>query len=522
MRREPVVNVTQGKLVGTWSGDGTVAAFKGVPYAQPPVGRRRWQPPRPTAPWDGERMAQRFGARCPQPGRSPRSIGFFVPEREDEDCLYLNVWTASLDRAALRPVMVWFHGGAFYLGSGAVPLFDGEALARAGAVVVTVNFRLGRLGFLAHPLLSATSPEKVSGNYGLRDQIAALEWVRNNAAAFGGDASCITIFGQSAGAASVSCLMASPRARGLFHRAIGQSGGAFGKVGTTSGTGDSMQSLDYAERSGRALADALGVRTLEDLLALPAQAVQLFRPGVGGAAEFDPSLAPPGAWDTAWPIVDGAVLPEGPATVFRRHAQHDVPLITGANGNEGATMPAAASAPAMRDSVQREFGALASSFLEAYPCASDAQARASSRAMVGDRNFVWQNRTWARLHAQTARSAAYHYEFARKPPIPPSANYLESAASDFGAFHGAEIPYVFRNLQVRDWPWHASDRALCDLMSAYWLNFARSGNPNGPGLPDWPAFDSTAPRSLRFDERSQAIESPTPPRLQLWDGYFLN
>jgi para-nitrobenzyl esterase len=519
MMHAPLVNVSQGKLAGAWSNDGAVASFKGVPYAQPPLGALRWQAPQAPAAWNGERPARRFGARCPQPGRSPRSIGFFVPEPEDEDCLYLNVWTASLDAEARRPVMLWFHGGAFYLGSGAVPLFDGEALARKGAVVVTVNFRLGRLGFLAHPLLSAASPEKVSGNYGLRDQIAALEWVRDNVAAFGGDTGRITLFGQSAGAASVSCLMASPRTRGLFHRGIGQSGGAFGKVGTTSGTGDSMQSLEYAERSGRALAEALGVRTLDELLALPAQTLQLFRPGAGGAAEFDPSLAPPGAWDTAWPIVDGAVLPEGPAMVFRRHAQHDVPLITGANGNEGATMPAAASAAAMRESVQREFGALAASFLDAYPCATDAEARASSRAMVGDRNFVWQNRTWARLHAQSGRSAAYHYEFARKPPIPASADYLENAAGDFGAFHGAEIPYVFRNLHVRDWPWQASDRALSELISAYWLNFARSGNPNGPGLPEWPAFDAAAPRSLRFDERSQARDSPTPARLQLWDRY---
>src|SRR4051812_47469243 len=520
MEHAPVANVRQGKLSGALAPDETIAVFRGVPYAAPPVGRLRWQPPQAPAAWSGERPAREFGARCPQPGRAVRSIGFFPTEREDEDCLYLNVWTGSLDAMARRPVMVWFHGGAFYLGSGAVPLFDGAALARQGAVVVTVNYRLGRLGFLAHPALSAASPEKVSGNYGLRDQIAALHWIAENIAAFGGDPDCVTIFGQSAGAASVSCLMASARAGGLFHRAIGQSGGLFGKVGTTSGTGDSMQSLEHAERSGQALADALNARTLEDLLALPAATVQLFRPGAAQSAVFDPSLAPPGAWDTAWPIIDGAVLSEGPMAAFSRGAQHAVPLITGANANEGVTMPAASSAQKMRENVARELASLAPAFLDAYACETDEQARESSRAMVGDRNFVWQNRTWARLHARAQPAATFHYRFTRKPPIPDTADYLESKARGFGAFHGAEIPYVFRNLHVRQWPWQPGDHALCDLMSAYWLNFARSGNPNGPGLLEWPAFNESSPKSLCFDERSHTEALPESVRLRLWDSYY--
>lgn len=519
MRRTPVANVEQGKLAGAFGADGTIAVFKGVPYAAAPVGRLRWQPPQPPASWSGERPAREFGARCPQPARALRSIGFFPTEREDEDCLYLNVWTGELDAQARRPVMVWFHGGAFYLGSGAVPLFDGEALARQGAVVVTVNYRLGRLGFLAHPALSAASPEKVSGNYGLRDQIAALQWIAENIAAFGGDPDCVTIFGQSAGAASVSCLMASARTRGLFHRAIGQSGGLFGRVGATSATGDSMQSVEAAERSGWALADGLKARTLEDLLALPAAKVQLFRPGAADSGVFDPSLAPPGAWDTAWPIVDGAVLSEGPMAVFSRGAQHAVPLISGANANEGVTMPAASSAQKMRENVERELGPLAPAFLDAYACESDAQARESSRTMVGDRNFVWQNRTWARLHARIRSAGTFHYRFTRKPPIPDSADYLESDASGFGAFHGAEIPYVFRNLHVRAWPWQPADLALRDLMSSYWLNFARTGSPNGPGLLEWPAFTESAPNSLCFDEQSRPEALPAAARLQLWDRY---
>src|SRR5262245_43822446 len=222
-----VVQADSGSLAGEWNADQTVCTFKGVPYARPPVGALRWRPPQPPPRWSGMRPAAGFGPRCVQPERPTNAVGYFGPEREREDCLYLNVWTAAPSPAEQRPVMLWLHGGAFLLGSGSLPIFDGAALARRGAVVVTINYRLGRLGFLAHPGLSAEQPYRASGNYGLLDQIAALRWIQTNIAAFGGDPNCVTIFGQSAGSSSVSSLMASPLAKGLFHRAIGQSGGAF-------------------------------------------------------------------------------------------------------------------------------------------------------------------------------------------------------------------------------------------------------------------------------------------------------
>src|SRR5580704_9052102 len=257
------IRVESGLLSGNVSRDGAVRAFKGVPYARPPVHELRWCPPQPLAPWDGVRDAKRFGPRCLQPSRLPTSIQYFGPEAEGEDCLYLNVWTAAHSRDERRPVMVWIHGGAYYLGSAAVPIFNGEHLARKGVVVVTVNYRLGRLGFLAHPELSAESDQHVSGNYGWLDLIAALRWVQSNIAEFGGDPGCVTIFGQSVGAHTVSAFMTSPLTRGLFHRAIGQSGAALASPGQTDG--GSLAMLDAAEKAGRNFAQALRSSSIASL-----------------------------------------------------------------------------------------------------------------------------------------------------------------------------------------------------------------------------------------------------------------
>jgi para-nitrobenzyl esterase len=520
--KDGVAEVEGGRLVGTASADGVVFAFKGVPYAKAPIGELRWRPPQRCAPWAGLRCAQSFAPRCIQPARAANAIGNFGPEPESEDCLYLNLWTAARSAEERRPVMVWFHGGAFYLGSGALPLFDGAQLARQGVVLVTVNYRLGRLGFLAHPDLTTESGTGASGNYGLMDQIAALRWVRDNVAAFGGDPGCVTIFGQSAGSLSVSCHMVSPLAKGLFHRAIGQSAGAFGPVADSSGTGDSMQSLAAAERSGLALARALGAKSIAELRARPARGIQLVRPG--GAPDagevIDPSRASRGAFDTAYPIIDGHVLPECAYAVFAAGRQNDVPVLTGSTANEGATMPEAPSRAAFTSQARSDFGAMAARFLQLYPANSDAEARAASRTSIGYRNFIWQNWTWARLQAATGRSKAFYYHFSRVSPLPPDADYFENPADKFGAFHGSEIPYVFRTLDVRPWPWQELDRRLSAMMSAYWVNFAAAGDPNGAGLPEWPAFDGQSQRAMLFGDTTTVAPVPMRERLEFWDPYY--
>ena len=516
------MQVEGGSLSGVSSPDGVVRAFKGIPYARAPVGDLRWRAPQRVEPWHCIRPADEFSPRCIQPSRAENSIGFFGTEPEREDCLYLNVWTAAVSNDEKRPVMVWFHGGAYYLGSGALSIFNGENLARNGVVLVTVNFRLGRLGFLAHPELSGESPHRSSGNYGLLDQLAALRWVQENIAAFGGDPERVTPFGQSVGSFSVSCFMISPLAKGLFQRAIGQSGAAFGPVTDSSGTGDCTQSLAHAEQSGLALARALGAGTIADLRARPARELQLAFRGEGPnpGAVFDPSLATPGAWDTSYAITDGYVLPESGYKIFAEGRQNDVPLLTGTTANEGATMPATKTLQAYVARARAEFGDMADSFLRLYPAATDGEAGDASKTAIGDRNFIAQNWIWVRMQAQTGKSKAWYYRFNRVPPIPASANYLENPADGFGAFHGAEIPYVYRNFAARNWPWLPADRNLSDSMSSYWVNFAANGDPNGAGLPAWPAFDPLSQSAMCFGETPAIGPIPHRERLAFWDAWY--
>ncbi|MFD0662660.1 carboxylesterase family protein [Thermocatellispora tengchongensis] len=309
------VRTAHGRLGGTLSGDRAVRAFKGIPYAAPPVGPLRWRPPRPAPRWDGVRPATAYGPVAPQPAIPATSLYFAGDQSQSEDCLYLNVWGPA-DPAERRPVIVWFHIGAFLFGSGSagagpVSDYDGEALARAGAVVVTVNHRLGRLGFLAHPWLTAESPDGASGNYGLLDQIAALRWVQENIEVFGGDPTRVTVAGVSAGAASISALMTSPLARGLFHRAIAGSGGLFGPVAESCGINDLIQDLPAAERSGVRLGDLLGVRSPEELRALSPQRLASVHPQAERPFRMDflPVPVGRGDFDTAWPIIDGHAVP---------------------------------------------------------------------------------------------------------------------------------------------------------------------------------------------------------------------
>jgi para-nitrobenzyl esterase len=515
---ERVVEIQSGRLRGVPIGDGSISVFKGIPYAQSPVGELRWRAPQAVEPWSGTRAATEFAPRCPQPDRQPDSISYFGPEPEHEDCLYLNVWSASSQGEA-RPVMVWFHGGAFRVGSSAVPLFDGAQLAKAGAVIVTVNYRLGRLGFLAHPELTRESG--FSGNYGLLDQIAALRWVRANIAAFGGDPDCVTVFGQSAGSISGSLLMASPLAKGLFQRVVGQSGALFGPVRQTCDTGDSIQTLAAAEDMGLAFAQSLGAHSLAQMRALPAQQVQFApRPGIGGDSKYNPANGDRGVFDMNWPIVDGHALPQSPFEIFSAGKQNDVPLLLGTTANEGATMPSVPSVSAFVALAQADHGDRADKFLKLYPATSDDAARIASRTAFSYRNFYWQNWTWARLQARTGKAPVFYYQFTRKPPIPASTQFAETATSELGAFHCAEIPYVFRNLGFRDWNWSQTDRDLSNAISSYWLNFAKTGDPNGSGLPQWPAFDPTRQMTIEFQDTIHPSPMHNLARLEFWDEYY--
>jgi para-nitrobenzyl esterase len=520
----PVVRVDGGLLAGTVTPDNAVRAFRGVPYATPPTGLLRWRPPEPVEPWTGTRRADSFAPRCVQVPRPSTSLGWFLPEPESEDCLYLNIWTAANSTGERLPVIVWFHGGAYYMGSGALPIFDGEALARKAVVIVTVNYRLGRLGFLAHPDLTRESGHGASGNYGLMDQLAALRWVQTNIAAFGGDPGCVTMCGQSAGSYSVSHFMASPLARGLFARGIGESGAGFGPIASTSGCGEAIQPLHDAEASGLALMQRLGATSIEALRTLNVYDVQMARPGDGRAlGDYDASNLPRGrgAFDTAYPILDGYVLPENAPAVFARGSQNDVPLLTGSTAHERATtIQPVATVEAYIADARAEYGDLAGRYLQLYPAATDAQVNEIGGYAIGDRNFTWQNWTWARMQAQTGRSNVYYYRFTRVPPQPPGMTYGDNPLNVPRAFHTAEIPYAFRNLGARNWPWQQWDRDLSDAVSAYWVNFATTGDPNGAGLPHWPVFDPDTGSVLLLGDDIRTGAVPHRERLAFWDDYY--
>lgn len=507
-----VVRIESGFLAGSWSEDRAVCAFKGVPYARPPLGPLRWQPPQPAEPWSGTRPATTFGPRCIQPDRPETAVGYFGPELESEDCLYLNVWAPAPSREERRPVMVWFHGGAFLVGSGALPIFHGDALARRGVVVVTVNYRLGRLGFLAHPGLSREQPYRGSGNYGHLDQIAALRWVQANIAAFGGDPACVTIFGQSAGASTVSTLLASPLAKGLFHRAIGQSGGSFGAR--------ILAPLAAAEQAGLAFARAIGAASVEELRARPSRELQLVRPQDGGALMEQYDSNDPRGIDrpTSWPVIDGHLLSARVADVFARGAQSDVPLLTGATADEGSTQPPIASREELVRRARADYGDMAETFLRLFPASSDREAEASSRRVVGTKVFNWENWTWANAHARTGHASVYFYHFSRVPPKPLSGEHGDKSRN-IGAFHTAEIPYVFQTLDARAWPWEERDRALADIMTEYWTRFAATGDPNGGTLPRWPRFDPANATTLCIGDDIRQGPVPDLPTLSFWQAY---
>ena len=464
----PAVRIDGGSIAGVVI-DGA-RAYRGVPYAAPPVGQLRWKPPQPVVAWSGVKSGAEVGPACPQLARAGESIFPDPQEPQNEDCLYLNVWTAA-GPGERRPVMVWYHGGGWVRGSGTSYTPSGAPIAKKGVVLVTVNYRMGALGFLAHPALTAESPHGSSGNYGFLDQIAALRWVKKNIAAFGGDPGRVTVIGESAGSWTTSLLVASPLARGLFHRAVGQSGARFGPQAYLK---ESRPGMPSAEQVGLDFAEAAGVDSLEALRALP---VEKILPLQFRTAEN----------------VDGWFLPDQMRTLYTEGKQAMVPVIVGSNGDE--TTPDTARAPKTieeyRASLAKEYGEMAGEVEKVYPAATAADIPKALAALSGHSRFTVHMRTWARMMT-AAGQKAFFYQFTHEPPHPGSRERM------LGAFHTGEVPYVFNHLNQRNWTPGERDVRLADAMSTYWARFATTGDPNGLGLPSWKAYDVEDERYMEF------------------------
>jgi para-nitrobenzyl esterase len=451
------VNTDSGAISGVR--ESGLRVYKGVPFAAPPLGDLRWRPPARAASWAGRRKADAFAPACMQTGVSMPGE---TPPAVSEDCLYLNIWTPARSARERLPVLVWIYGGGWINGSSSMPLYWGDLLARKGVIVVTIAYRVGPLGFLALPELTRESPHQSSGNYGLMDQIAALEWVRRNIAAFGGDPRRVTIAGQSAGAMSVSILMASPLAKGLFQRAIGESGGLFEPLQLAP-----KYLLANAEHDGEKYAASLGAASLKELRRLPAN---LLAGNAGGIVH---------------PVIEPYLLPLSPYAAFAAGQQNDVPLLLGSNAEEARSLVDVThgTASTFDSDIEQSYGKLPAPLLAAYPHATGEEARQTRLDFERDLRFGWDMWAWARLQVGAGYSPVYYYSFRQQPPFPAGSVY-----EGWGASHYAELWYTFDHLDQSPWRWTAADGKLADEMSSYWVNFAKSGDPNGPGLPDWPAF----------------------------------
>jgi para-nitrobenzyl esterase len=478
---DPSVTIDAGRVRGVVSNG--VVAFKGIPYAAAPVGPLRWKPPQPAAQWKDVRVASEFGAACPQPPILEKM--WAIKYRTNEDCLVLNVWTAAGAPSESRPVMFWIHGGAFIAGSSEGAATDGSALARQGIVVVSINYRLGPLGFLALPALSRESSSQpggrvTSGNYGLLDQIAALAWVKRNIRVFGGDPGNVTIFGESAGAGSVAMLMASPLARGLFHKAVMESGVVFiGNVYLNKPAG----AVKSAEQTGVS-------RFGDNLAALRAKTADAILNS--GGVQSDVFF---GAGDYYGPIVDGYAIPDDPESIFGAGRQASVPLIVGTNADEGSVFTGAlpfASAAAYRAGIDVRYGADGGAVFALYPAYLPFQIRPAVTRLLTDSMFLTTARRVARY--QSPRNArTYLYHFTRVS--------VYAQLYGLGAYHAAEIPYVFDTVEASS---QAKDRELAQSMSAAWVRFASTGDPNGGTLPKWPPYTQSTDPHLEFGNSIRA------------------
>lgn len=481
------VKVEEGLLQGTVKNNLTV--YKGIPFAAPPVGDLRWRAPQPAAKWQGIKQAKEF-APAPVQGGNP-------PSGKGEDCLYLNVWTPAKSANEKIPVLVWIYGGGFSFGSTSEPVYDGEALAQKGVVLVSVAYRVAQLGFLAHPELSAENPDHVSGNYGLLDMIAGLKWIQNNIAKFGGDPNKVTIFGESAGGIAVSMLCASPLAKGLFHGAISQSGGSFGPPRPTTFPGENMKRLSTAEADGVEYMKKAGVSSIAELRKMDANAL-------------------PSAWGmgSAWPINDGRVIVDDQYKLYEKGKYNDIPVLIGYNSDEGLSFTRTKDPKEFIAGVKERYGKFADDLLRAYPVGDNTVPR-TARDLSRDAAFGWPTWSWARLQAKTGKSKVYLYYFDQHPEYA-----ADSPQAGNGSPHAQEVAYVFQHLDKTKPETTSSDVAIAEAMGTYWTNFAKFGNPDGPTVPHWPTFNDESQQVMYFKQTPQVGPVPDLESLKTLDAYF--
>jgi para-nitrobenzyl esterase len=481
----PAVRTDTGLVQGVL--DDNVIVYKGIPFAAPPVGNLRWKAPQPAKHWGGIRKADQFPSQCSQLGPP---LPTMPEEQSSEDCLYLNLWTSVTHTKSQLPVMVFFYGGAFRHGSASTPLYASGGLPKAtGVILVNINYRVGPLGFLAHPELSAESAHHSSGNYALLDAIAGLRWVKRNVSAFGGDPNRVTIFGQSAGSQLVSKLMVSPPARGLFYAAIGESNADMGPKHTNEG----MAVLADAEKAGVAFATSLGAKSIAELRRIPAEKIT--------ASTFE---GIPGVYGTgqSLPIVDGYVLPDDTYALYAKGEQAQVPLLLGYNADEGEYFQAPITVTDYAAAIRNKYGAFADQVLALFPTSTDDEAMHSNSQLDAESAFGWQMWSWARVNAQASHSKTFFYYFSSK----------------YGNGHGAELPYVFQYPFGK--PWNDDQWQIGRTIAAYWTNFAKSGNPNGQGLQNWPEFSPKTERVMYIGQTFEPGTMPDLPAHFLIDTYM--
>jgi para-nitrobenzyl esterase len=463
--------------------------FKGIPFAAPPVGDLRWKAPAPVEPWTGVKKTDAFADACMQ---APNSQGNTSPV--SEDCLYLNVWTPAKSANEKAPVIVWIHGGGFVGGSTSIGMYDGSGYAKKGVVLVSLAYRLGPFGFMASPELSRESGHG-SGTYGILDLIAGLEWVQRNVAAFGGDPNNVTLFGHSAGSAAVSFLAASPLSKGLFQRVIAMSGSSFAPLQSSEqgSFGMSIPTLERAEATGSAFLNKLGVKSIAEARKLSAETIQA---APGGGMRFRPAA-------------DGYVLSNDMYSLYEQGKFNDTPVLLGhtsdetlAFGGRGSVTPAD-----FEKQMKDQFGEQAQAVLEAYPHATEADAVRAARHVRNDTSFGWNMWTWAREQSKQGEGKVYSYYYNNHGP------------QAEGSGHGSDVPFHFQTIGGRRAP-SEEDQALADMISSYDVNFAKTGDPNGKGLPEWPAFTEVNDQVMVFDGAPSARTYPILDKVKVFDAYF--